>query len=476
MRKPLITFGLLLLLLLLLFPVWWNRGIVPANIWDEARLGMNAIEMMHPKHWLMTTYLGEPDLWNTKPPLLIWIQAACLSVFGINEWALRLPSAIAATAIIGLLLVWTRKMGQWRAGVIASVILVSAPGFIHTHVVRSGDYDTLLSALLAFQLLFFYQAIHTTLSSRRTLWWIAFGGTLAAAIMTKSIAGCFYLPGMGIYWLWKGKALTHLKSPGFWVAGLLVAGIPVAYYWAREQVAPGYWQAVWENDLGGRYQIEYNGKTSPSYYLVNWVKGSFMPWCFLLPVAIVYQWKTSSFHHFGKLLVLIFLLLLGIISGASSRYAWYDAPLYVPAALLVGFTVEQVRVQYHKLQEWMIWLLVLLLAAWPYSRVAHSVLFPESWYPPRASDDFGFTLQQMPALDTVAMLWDGPNNHLHWLEKKYQQQGKTIYWGSTDWLPDGSVAIACEPAKKLELIRKYQVDTLLEHRNCILCKVIHKKE
>lgn len=475
MGKSLIFTGLFFITMLLLFPVWWNRGMVPANIWDEARLGMNAIEMMHPKHWLMTTYLGEPDLWNTKPPLLIWLQAASLSLFGINEWALRFPSALAATGILALLVFWTKRLGQWRAGVFAAIVLISSPGFIHTHVVRSGDYDTLLTGLLTLQLLFFYQAINAEKTSFRNLYWVAFGLALAAAIMTKSIAGCFFLPGMGIFWLWKAKPVIHLKTPGFWIAALLGIGIPMAYYWAREQVAPGYWVAVWENDLGGRYQIEYSGKTPPWYYLENWIKGSFLPWCILLPVAVGIQWKTTALNHLGKLLALVVILLLGIISGASSRYAWYDAPLYVPMALLIGLSFEQLRIKCQQLRGWGIWLLVLGLAAWPYSRVAHSVIYPESWYPPRASDDFGFTLQQMPALDTVAMLWDGPNNHLHWLERKYRQQGKTVYWGSTEWLPDGSVCIACETNKKTELVAKYEIDTLLTHRNCILGKVIRKK-
>jgi len=35
-------------------------------------------------------------MWNTKPPLMIWCQVISMKLLGINEWAIRLPSALAA--------------------------------------------------------------------------------------------------------------------------------------------------------------------------------------------------------------------------------------------------------------------------------------------------------------------------------------------------------------------------------------------
>ena len=76
----------------------------PIALWDESRLAVNALEMRQRGFSLVTTYGFAPDLWNTKPPLLIWLQAGSIDLFGAREWAIRLPSLLAAVATAGLTL------------------------------------------------------------------------------------------------------------------------------------------------------------------------------------------------------------------------------------------------------------------------------------------------------------------------------------------------------------------------------------
>ena len=44
-------------------------GRLPVVMWDEARLSINALEMLRTGHLLVPTFHGQPDLWNPKPPL-----------------------------------------------------------------------------------------------------------------------------------------------------------------------------------------------------------------------------------------------------------------------------------------------------------------------------------------------------------------------------------------------------------------------
>ena len=67
----------------------------PIIAWDESRQAINAIEMLDHKNPLISTYKGETDFWNTKPSLLIASQSFLMKNIGINELALRLPSAFA---------------------------------------------------------------------------------------------------------------------------------------------------------------------------------------------------------------------------------------------------------------------------------------------------------------------------------------------------------------------------------------------
>ncbi len=52
--------------------------------------------MLNNGNFIVTYFEDKPDMWNTKPPLLIWIQVLFMKFVGVNELAVRLPSAIAA--------------------------------------------------------------------------------------------------------------------------------------------------------------------------------------------------------------------------------------------------------------------------------------------------------------------------------------------------------------------------------------------
>src|ERR1700722_19532584 len=83
----------------------------PIALWDESRLAVNALEMSQRGFGLVTTYGFQPDLWNTKPPLLIWLEAGSMHLFGASEWALRLPSLLAGLATLVLVLRFSLRLG-----------------------------------------------------------------------------------------------------------------------------------------------------------------------------------------------------------------------------------------------------------------------------------------------------------------------------------------------------------------------------
>ena len=92
--RPLI--GFLLVLLVVSIPIFSHLGEFPMQIWDESRLANNAIEMYETGNPIVVTYNYLPEMWSTKPPLMIWLQVLSLKAFGLNDLAFRLPSAFAA--------------------------------------------------------------------------------------------------------------------------------------------------------------------------------------------------------------------------------------------------------------------------------------------------------------------------------------------------------------------------------------------
>src|SRR5215207_3917561 len=141
-RFPTSLFPLLLVLAVSIFSFFLKLSFIPVRIWDESRNAMNAWYMYHFGHTFSPYYEGAPDMWNTKPPLLIWAQVLSMHFLGINEFALRFPSALAAMGTC-ILLLWfcTIVLGRAWCGVMSAAVLATSMAYVSNHGGRTGDYD-----------------------------------------------------------------------------------------------------------------------------------------------------------------------------------------------------------------------------------------------------------------------------------------------------------------------------------------------
>lgn len=83
------------LALLLFFPF---LGAVHLFDWDEINFAECAREMLLTGDWFRPQIDFEP-FWE-KPPLFLWMQAFSMKLFGVNEWAARLPNALCGLATL----------------------------------------------------------------------------------------------------------------------------------------------------------------------------------------------------------------------------------------------------------------------------------------------------------------------------------------------------------------------------------------
>ncbi|MBF9223573.1 ArnT family glycosyltransferase [Hymenobacter ruricola] len=341
----------LLAALLLLFA--WNVGAPVLHVWDEARLAVNATEMLRSGDWLITRYEGQPDLWNTKPPLLIWLQAGSLGLFGYSPWAVRLPSVLAALATAGALYRFGRAvLGSRFVGTFAALILATSPGFNGTHVARFGDYDALLTFGLTAAALSWYR--YAQEQQGRWLWRGA--GWFALALLTKSAAAVLVLPAVAVGGLALPGGRRALRQWPTYVAIAAAFGPLGLFYGLREAAAPGYLAATWFNDWYGRFSQHIVTVQYPWWiYFQRLLFPGLMTWSWLLPVgawlglsATLVPGPKRRFAQFAGLFVLTFLVL---ISVARTRLGWYSAPVYPMAALLCALGLEhlarQARLRWH---------------------------------------------------------------------------------------------------------------------------------
>jgi 4-amino-4-deoxy-L-arabinose transferase-like glycosyltransferase len=316
----------------------------PLELWDEARLANNALEMAKSGLSLITTYDGVPDHWNTKPPLLIWLMSISIRVFGPNEWAVRLPSASAALATVALLFVFCNcRLKRPFAG-FAAVLFLLFDGrdglYILTHAARSGDYDATLALWTTGYLLAGYMYIHDDPSKRR-LWLLLCAVGIVLAFLTKTLEGLIFLPALLIYAVSQGRIVELLRSPVAYVSGAMVLLICAGYYLWREQIDPGYFAAVMQFDLLGRYVTGYESDPlGPSRY--------FLPWVFFSLMFAGFQlgWGRGERRQISVYLGVVSLFFLVVISFSKTIKGWYIIPVLPLSATIIGIVLDDVL-------EWM---------------------------------------------------------------------------------------------------------------------------
>ncbi len=333
--------GIVLFALVVYFPVFLHLEKPVFRVWDESRIAINTIEMSENGDLLVPHYEGAPDLWNTKPPLLIWAQLVFYNVFGVGELAFRLPAGLAAMlTCIGIMLFSLRYMKSYWFGLIATLVLITSNGYIGFHVARFGDYDSMLTMFMFLYAICFFLYI----SSGDRRFWYAFIAMMVLSVMTKGIQGLLFLPGLVVYLFFNYRGIRN--SIRFmvltFVAGLVLAS---SYYLLREIVHPGYLQIVWNNELGGRYlqTLEGNGGNFWFYYY-KLIHYRFDSWYWLLPVGALMgilsrSTETRELTIFSITLILTYWL---IISSSQTKLEWYDAPLYPLMAMLPTIAIYQV--------------------------------------------------------------------------------------------------------------------------------------
>ncbi len=248
-------------------------------------------EMVLSGDWLTPHLNGSPYL--NKPPLLYWSMALSQSVFGINEWAARLPLALYGW--LGVLVAWAfaREVFGRAAGRLAAGMLTTSAGwFLFTHQLL---IDALLSSLYLAAVYGFWRA---TRDPQRNRHWFCLYGAMALAMMAKGPIGLAF-PGLvaALYILIR-KRWDLLRHARLWW-GLPLAIAPVVI-WALlvERRHPGFIDYIVMNEnvrriSDQRWPKDYGAvQVSPLRYLLSaavWCA----PWVLIAGQTLWFTWRRA---------------------------------------------------------------------------------------------------------------------------------------------------------------------------------------
>jgi 4-amino-4-deoxy-L-arabinose transferase-like glycosyltransferase len=326
---------------------------LPLLFWDESRVANNAIEMVRSGNWLVPSYGGVPDHWHTKPPLLIW-QVSVLMWLGLPPLlAVRLPTMLAALATVGVMWgVCRYALRDRAAATVSGFLLLSSLYYTKIHIARTGDYDALLTFFTLCYVLAFWKSIEQAGTVRIT-WFAVSGAGLVLAVMTKGVAGTFALVGLFGFSLVSGRLLILLGNVRVWLLALIALSLCLAYYGSREQFDPGYLQAVWQNELGGRLIASIEGHAGgPLFYMVR-LGALFEPGVVLLPLVALTIFGTDERRRsLAALCLSCGASILVIITTAQTKMVQYPAPIlpFLAIATALGVSDGLRWIKAHELQ------------------------------------------------------------------------------------------------------------------------------
>ena len=315
---------------------------LPLQIYDEARLADGALDMVRSGHWLIPTYSGVPDHWSVKPPLLLWQMAALVWLGLPTLLAVRLPTMLAALATVGTMWAVCRYTLRDRvAAVLAGLLLLSSSYYTDVHIARTGDYEVPLSFFTLLYVLAFWASserdnkVHTT-------WFAIFAIGLVLAVMTKGVAGTFGLIGLFLFSLMRGRLVTLITNLTAWSLALIALLLCLGYYGSRELYDPGYLQAVWQNELGGRFSSALEGHAQGRLFYIK-ILMSFEPGIImvLLPLATFTLLGVDARRRsLATLCVLCAATILLVLTAARSKIYWYATPIFPLLAIVAALGVS----------------------------------------------------------------------------------------------------------------------------------------
>ncbi len=288
-------------------PVWWalaavlglrlvSLGLYPLMDNTEARYAEIARVMFTLGDWVTPWYDTHIPFWG-KPPLSFWTTALGMAVFGVNEFAARLPHFLAAL-LVGWL-VWGWAVQQSRQQALAAVALLAGSSLM---LISAGAVMTDMTLAVGTTLAMrgFWLGLHGGEGQRQREGWLLFLG-LAIGLLAKGplvlvLAG---LP-LGLWTLFS-RQLGRVWRDLPWLRGtLLIALLVGPWYVVAELRTPGFldyfllgehWHRfVTAGWTGDRYGVAHSAARG-SIWVYAWV--ALLPWSLLLPLAW-WRWRRAA--------------------------------------------------------------------------------------------------------------------------------------------------------------------------------------
>ena len=353
-----------------------------------------AREMLQ-RHDFVTPYIDGIRFFD-KPPLMYWMAAGSMRVFGEFDWAARLPLALSVLALLLTVYGLGKRLYGERGGFYAALVFATSVGpYLYT---RFFIPDILICLWMTLGVWCFLAAlsaarIDVKRPDRRSplLPSLGFGAVLGLNLLTKGLIGLVFPVGFSVLYLLITRQYPLLLRVKLWAAALAFAVVGLPWHvlvWMRNPAIampagiglPAHAGWAWfylynehiARFLGRRIPHDY-GNTPVWLFLLYtliWV----MPWAAFLPagIGLVRRWaghlvEVTVRQREAALTVTLWAAIVLVFFSISSRQEYYSLPALPALALMLGgalsATDETAQAWIMRCHLWALLPFALLLAA-----------------------------------------------------------------------------------------------------------------
>ncbi|MEO1506912.1 MAG: glycosyltransferase family 39 protein [Cyanobacteria bacterium J06633_23] len=345
--------AIITLAIALFIAFFWRLDSIGLVDETEPLFAEAARHMLSTGDWITPYFNGETRF--DKPPLVYWGMALCFHIFGVGEWGVRLPSALAAAGLAGFSFYTLLRFGythgnktadisnKQQAFTLAALVSAVAMGLHPETLVwaRTGVSDMLLSGCIGAALLCFFWGY-----AQESRWYYGFYIFVALAVLDKGPVG-LVIPGLvvAVFAGYVGQIRNLLKEIKLLRGSLLTLLITMPWFIAIIAIhGQTYIDSFFGYHNYERFTDVVNGHAAPWYFYFAVVAIGFLPWspglpfamARLQPFAIGYWRRQPREKQLGLFALIWFLAIFCFFTAAVTKLPSYVLPLMPAAAIMIG--------------------------------------------------------------------------------------------------------------------------------------------
>jgi 4-amino-4-deoxy-L-arabinose transferase-like glycosyltransferase len=350
------------LVLLVAALVFLGCIVSPPSLMDDvdAVQGQIARNMLDSGDWVTPHLNG--IAYMEKAPLKYWMMAAAFQIFGVHDWASRIPVSGSAVLLCWLVFLIGRWAFSDRAGAYAGTALATCIGlFLFT---RFQIPDAILTTTITLAMWAFLRALDDKEARPRT-WAMVMFAAIGTGLLIKGLIAAVFPVAAAVLFLvftgdWRQRETWRRLSviPGVLVALAIAAPWHVLatlrnppYFDSTMHSGPGeyrgfFWFYFFNEHIlrfmNLRYPRDYNTVSRPLFWGFHllWL----FPWSVYFPAVAKLSFRPAADRASrARLLCLCWTGFLLTFFTFSSTQEYYSMPCYPALALLLGAALTEPR-------------------------------------------------------------------------------------------------------------------------------------